>query len=343
MKKSIKLLASLAMIFALVFTSISPIHASAGPLSNKAETFFNLKKMYEFSSKGYHGIKVEGKGADSNGVRVALHLDTIKSYYQSSKLKPETNIMDLLIEPVLESYDTLKSMSNDGYVYIEQTATPNKSSNTAQLKTDFYAGKTLFGSFTDEADLNRYKLSPNVSFTDIKANHWATMYIYNLARMGIVNGANGKYMPDDNITRAQFSAMLSRTIPNAVAISEGTNFTDVKGHWAQADIMKLYELGIVGGYSEQKFGPNDKITRQQAVAMMARYLDALGYDTSKVSKTLKFDDQNQIQPYAREAVAILSNLGVISGTGNNKFNPTGQLTRAQMAKILDGVLQLNVK
>ena len=340
MKKITKILASFAMIFALVLTTLSPSYASASTLQNRAETFFNFKKAYEYLAKNYHGVTIEHIDGQLNSVRIAIHLDTVKNRYNPQRLNPDANIIDQFIVNLLSVYDDFKYLSNDGYAYIELSVTPDTRTNTGAITTSLYAGSTLIVKDEGELELLRYEVKRNVSFTDVDRNHWARPHINNLAQIGIVNGSNGKYMPNDNITRAQFSAMLSRTMPNVMITTENTNFTDVKGHWARYDIIALYELGIVGGYNERNFGANDKITRQQAVAMMTRYLDVLGYDTSNVSKTLKFSDQHQIAPYARDAVAVLSNLGVISGTGDNKFNPTGHLTRAQMAKILDGVLQL---
>jgi hypothetical protein len=159
--------------------------------------------------------------------------------------------------------------------------------------------------------------------------------------MGIVNGTNDTaYSPNKQLTRAQFASMLMNTIVEVESeVKNSPGFKDISNHWAKEDIVQLYKLGVINGSSPTTFEPNKPVTRQQAAAMMERYLMMVGVDTDKFSKTLSFKDNDKISEYARSGVSVLANMGVVSGDLNGYFSPSDTLTRGQMAKILYGVIE----
>ncbi|MFY0516383.1 S-layer homology domain-containing protein [Lysinibacillus sp. UGB7] len=190
----------------------------------------------------------------------------------------------------------------------------------------------------DEAESLWVREAPN--FKDI-SGHYAERQIIALYQMGIVNGTNETtYGPNKQLTRAQFASMLMNTIVEVESeVKDAPGFKDINNHWAKEDIVQLYKLGVINGSSPTTFEPDKPITRQQAAAMMERYLIVVGVDMDEFSNTLPFNDSNKISEYARSGVSVLANMGVVSGDPNGYFNPSDTLTRGQMAKILYGVIE----
>ncbi|MEK5230760.1 S-layer homology domain-containing protein [Lysinibacillus sp. FSL K6-0232] len=111
-------------------------------------------------------------------------------------------------------------------------------------------------------------------------------------------------------------------------------YTDVaKGHWAFADVQSLYDEALIKGYSNGTFKPEASITRAEAATIIAR---ALNLTTTKNSS---FKDVGKSH-YAYSAIAAVEQAGIIKGQAAGKFNPNGQLSRAEMSAILARAYQL---
>ncbi|MBG9693267.1 hypothetical protein ABD91_21255 [Lysinibacillus sphaericus] len=194
--------------------------------------------------------------------------------------------------------------------------------------------------YTDKDEAESLWVREAPTFNDI-SDHYAERQIIALYQMGIVNGINETtYGPNKELTRAQFASMLMNTIVEVeLEAKDAPGFKDINNHWAKDDIVQLYKLGVINGSSPTTFEPNKPITRQQAAAMMERYLIVVGVDTDKFSNRLPFNDRNKISEYARNGVSVLVNLGVVSGDPNGYFKPADTLTRGQMAKILYGIIE----
>lgn len=180
------------------------------------------------------------------------------------------------------------------------------------------------------------------TFKDIDNNYYAKHAIESLYKLGIVTGTTiTTFEPNKPITRAQFSAMLARTLE--FESKKTLPFTDVKGTWFEKDVQLLHHLGIVNGSTPTEFEPNKPISRQQAAAMLERYMDVLGMANGYTGDTLDFADKDKIADYAVLAVAMLKGMNIIDGKEGNVFDPLGDLTRGQMAKILWNALSLEPK
>lgn len=143
--------------------------------------------------------------------------------------------------------------------------------------------------------------------------------------------------PSDDITRAQFVALLSRAL-NLSKQSHAGTFTDVStSNWAAQDIEAANRVGIVQGEGG-KFRPNDKITRQQMATMIIRAIEYSNPTSLQdVDKTLSFKDASDISDYAKEYVGLSASLGIINGReekGSIFFAPKENATRAHAAKML---------
>jgi hypothetical protein len=93
-------------------------------------------------------------------------------------------------------------------------------------------------------------------------------------------------------------------------------------------------LGIVAGYSEHVFGPNDKVTREQLGEIIYRYAKYKGYDTSFTNDLSTFSDSGKVSSWALEGMKWAVSKGIINGVTATSLDPGGYTTRAQLATII---------
>ena len=117
---------------------------------------------------------------------------------------------------------------------------------------------------------------------------------------------------------------------------------DVNAYYATA-VYWARMNGIVAGYSDELFGPNDTITREQMAAILYRYAQYKGCDTTAKADLSKFADAAQVGSYAVEAIRWANAEGLVSGTSDTTLTPGGSATRAQAAVILTRFCQNIVK
>ncbi len=178
-----------------------------------------------------------------------------------------------------------------------------------------------------------------VLFKDIEKS-WAKKYIEALASKGLIKGlSNEEFGPDKTLTRAQFTAMIVRALDLPLAEYEGT-FTDVTENsfgWAVLQIEAAKRAGIVAGY-EEGFKPAQKINREQMVTMLVRAIDYANKElTEELNDSKVFADDDKIASYAKDNVYASVALGLIDGkevNGKTVFDPKGDATRAQAAKVI---------
>lgn len=108
------------------------------------------------------------------------------------------------------------------------------------------------------------------AFSDVPRNHWANAYINAIAKAGIVKGKGpGRFAPNDNITRAELAVMVSRAFKLKKDSGNVKRFSDVpSSYWANSFIENLTSNGIVGGYPDGRFGPDNPVTRGQFTAFV---------------------------------------------------------------------------
>ncbi len=181
-----------------------------------------------------------------------------------------------------------------------------------------------------------------VKFQDIE-NHWAKDDIVLLASKSIVDGiGNGNFDPEGKVTRAQFAAMLTR----ALNLSEGeqkVNFSDVKDEdWFVNVVNAAFEAGIIKGYDDGSFKPNEPISRQEVAVMINRSLNVIGQkpEVEDVESLIaKFTDKDKIASWAQKPVATAVQVGIIQGMTDGSFAPTENCTRAQAVVMIKRLLE----
>jgi hypothetical protein len=166
-----------------------------------------------------------------------------------------------------------------------------------------------------------------IDLKDIQG-HWAEKTIKELVASGAVSGyPDGTFQPNKTITRAEFSTILVKAFN--LETRTGKVFNDTAGHWAKDNIATAQAHGIVSGYSDTTFGPNDNITREQMAVMIVK---AAKLSESAAGKT--FADSSQISTWAQQAVATASENQIINGYPDNTFKPKASATRAEAATVI---------
>ncbi len=172
------------------------------------------------------------------------------------------------------------------------------------------------------------------TFSDI-ADSWAKNEIEVMASKGLINGVgNNKFVPDAQITRADFITLLVRTLELKAEFAG--NFNDVKTTDYYYDAVGIArKLGIANGIGNNKFNPREPISRQDMATLTFRALRiAKVINSDGIAKQpVKYNDAKQIAPYAYESVAILLENKIIERKGS-EFKPGEYITRAEMADII---------
>ena len=183
-----------------------------------------------------------------------------------------------------------------------------------------------------------------VEFADV-ASHWAKDSINNMGSRMVVNGdQKGNYNPNKNITRAEFAAIVVRALGLAPGAGEN-NFGDVASSaWYCGYVETATSYGIIKGYDNGNFGPSNTITREQAMAMLARAMKITGIDVnltdSDVSTLLgAYTDGASVSAYAKDSIARCLKTGITSGTSKTTISSKAYITRAQVSVMVERLLQ----
>jgi len=168
-------------------------------------------------------------------------------------------------------------------------------------------------------------------------DHWARDYIGKMAASGLVSGVgDNMFMPNANITRAQFLAMLSKAVPGINLDSYGaTGFVDVtSSEWYYKYVNWGYANSIVNGLDEKTFAPDANITREQMTIMLCNFSRAIGVAIPQTDAGTSFPDSGQVSPWAADYVATVVGGGIMNGDSSGMFIPQGLANRAQAAKVV---------
>ena len=141
------------------------------------------------------------------------------------------------------------------------------------------------------------------------------------------------------MTRGMMVTVLYRMVEDDGSLGDNP-FTDVKSSdWYRDAVIWAYQNGIVNGYGNGKFGPNDPITREQMAAILYRFSDLYGLNTDIAGNIYTYADYGNISYYAVDSMRWACGTGLINGMGNNRLEPQGTATRAQMATVLQRFCQ----
>jgi len=226
-------------------------------------------------------------------------------------------------QPLIGNVTFVPNTSFSGAVTIQYTGF-----NTAGAS---YTGQVVI---TVSASSRYFKDVTSTSYS------WAVDAVDYLFEKGVVNGTSPNvFSPANNIKRGDFMLMLVRAY-DLKAGNANTNFSDVRpGTYYYDAIAVAKALGIAQGTTSGRFNPDASITREDAMVLMARTLDAVNISipAGSAADLAGFSDAASVSGYARDAVATLVKAGVIQGS-NNRLNPKNTMSRAEMAVALHRLL-----
>ena len=172
------------------------------------------------------------------------------------------------------------------------------------------------------------------TFNDVSANDWFASAVDYVTGKGMMNGtADNTFSPKANTTRGMVVTVLYR-LENQPSTS-AASFTDVaSGAYYANAVAWANANGIVSGYGSGKFGPNDKVTREQLAAILYRYAQYKKYDVSGANSLDGYTDAQSVSSYAVPALQWACGAGVVTGKSGSKLDPKGNATRAEVAAML---------
>lgn len=174
------------------------------------------------------------------------------------------------------------------------------------------------------------------SYTDIK-NHWAESSIKRWSEYDIVQGSNGEFEPNGQLTCAQLATILTRLLKLPAAPDAG--FTDNPYNaWYYDAINRCAAGGILKGNGDGTVTPNAPISRERAMVMLSRALGIEALDSS--TNLSEFSDAALVSPYAQGYIAALIEAGIVGGVTADCLAPQENITRAVTVTVLDRAISI---
>ena len=224
----------------------------------------------------------------------------------------------------------------DGYIMNKLTVTdstgklvPVDQKNDAQYTFSMPSGNvSIAASFIEDYT------SVVLSFTDVKEGDWFYEAVQFAVQYDMMNGTgSNRFQPDNLLSRSMIATILWRLEGSPTGSS--AHFTDVSGSmWCAEAVNWAASNGLVNGYGNSTFGPEDSITREQMAAILYRYAQFKGYDDTVQGNLSDFTDGGQTSDWAEDAVVWAVNNGLLTGKGGSLLDAKGSATRAEAAAIL---------
>lgn len=169
-------------------------------------------------------------------------------------------------------------------------------------------------------------------FIDVAPNAWykdAVQYAYD---NGLMTGVSAnEFAPDATTTRGMIVSMLARL--EGVESANDAGFADVEGEWYATAVNWAASVGVVNGYEDNTFRPNDAITREQLAAILMNYAAYKGEDVSARASLDAYSDAENVSTWATDTMQWAVAKGLLTGVTADTLQPQGAATRAQVAAI----------
>ena len=174
-----------------------------------------------------------------------------------------------------------------------------------------------------------------ISYTDVAQDDWFYDAVVYATEQGLMSGTGANsFSPNQPLQRGMLAQILY-SLEGKPACEAKETFSDVAPDaWYAQAVSFMTSNGIVSGYGDGRFGPNDPITREQMAAILYQYAKFKGQDVSASADLSGYGDAAEISSYAQQAMQWANAEQLISGTGNNTLAPKGITTRCQAAAIL---------
>ena len=172
------------------------------------------------------------------------------------------------------------------------------------------------------------------SFPEVPSDSWFAPYVDYVSNAGLITGdANGNFNPYNEFTRGEVATSFYR-LTGSPNVKYAPLFHDVPdGVFYSKAITWCYYNGIITGYENGNFGPNDPITREQYVTILYRYSKYRGFKITANGDYSNYPDANKVSGFAKDAMKFALQYGIISGD-QGYLNPQGTVNRAVGATML---------
>jgi fibronectin type 3 domain-containing protein len=277
----------------------------------------------------------------------------IETKAKQAGLKPLTSAIDFSV--TAEANGKQVSLNDFGKTYVNRTIEITKDVDAKKTTVVLYNPVTGTMSFvpatfstSDGITTASIKRPGNSIYTVVESaktfedlkGHWSQADVELLASKLVINGiTESSFVPQNEITRAQFAALLVRAL--GLSETNTAQFTDVKtNEWFAEAIGAASKAGLVEGFENGTFQPDANITREQMAVMITRAMNFGGKKAAADAKGLAgFTDAGSISGWAKDAVTQSVNAGIINGVTNQTFVPSAKASRAEAAVMLKRLLQ----
>jgi len=182
------------------------------------------------------------------------------------------------------------------------------------------------------AEEHKIRVIRLVKFVDVPDSHWAVTPVQKLATVGLVEGyPDGSFQPERALSRAELATLLVKAKGQEPPIISGRVFKDMAAnHWASRYVKGALDMGLVTGYPDKTFKPNNKITRMEGVVVMSRFGELKQATKLEASPYPDLTARNWASPY----IAAARDAGYLQYLADQDFQPKKELTRAEAVEIL---------
>ena len=185
--------------------------------------------------------------------------------------------------------------------------------------------------------------APSAKFTDI-STHWGKESIDYAVGRGLLSGTTETtFAPDTAMTRGMLVTALGRLTGVDTKLYTTNSFTDVKADSAFRPYIEwAYKKGIIQGIGNQQFAPDRAITREEIAVIISNYAKATSYTLPVTREAATYADASSIGSVYKTAVTAMQQAGIMMGGTDNKFNPKGNATRAEVSAMLHRYIKLTI-
>jgi hypothetical protein len=297
---------------------------------------------------------------DSNKTakRLVIYEDALKFMSEKDvKLIVETNTMTLSLSPeAFKTQEWFEAAKSGEPLAIRLFIEKGSGLKVSEYFDDWYYNQMGFSRFGTSAwelrgevlaaGIKKYEIDNFAVPINLNAKYSPEAESYgNISNLGmyVLNEKTGKWdYLGGSVDRENRVFSCQTNVPGLYIILSGKNssgqkgegFTDIKGHWAESDILYMMQKNVVEVTDEKRFYPNREITRAEFAGFLVRTLGIQGNNQNSKS----FKDVAPDKPYYKE-VLIAADSGIIVGVGEGKFNPDMKITRQEMAVMLDRALK----